>query len=77
MKPGSAVQVVCAVGCLFAIPSLASAQRTITADVVALDQAFYNNRIGAFQAGGMIFALRRDVVNNTDPHEVLTLRRVT
>jgi manganese oxidase len=67
MKPGSAVQVVCAVGCLFAIPSLASAQRTITADVVALDQAFYNNRIGAFQAGGMIFALRRDVVNNTDP----------
>ena len=45
---------------------LASAQpacgRTIKADVVALDQAFYNNRLGAFQAGGMIFALRRDVV---------------
>jgi cold shock CspA family protein len=43
----------------------ASAQpcgRTIKADVVALDQAFYNNRLGAFQAGGMIFALRRDVV---------------
>jgi len=36
------------------------------ADVVALDQAFYNNRLGAFQAGGMIFALRRDVVS-TDP----------
>jgi len=37
--------------------------RTIKADVVALDQAFYNNRLGAIQAGGMIFALRRDVVS--------------
>src|SRR5258707_3885185 len=37
---------------------------TTYADVVALDQAFYNNRMGAFQAGGMIFALRRDVVSN-------------
>ena len=46
---------------------LANAQRTITADVVALDQAFYNNRLGAFQASGMIFALRRDVVNNVGP----------
>ncbi|MCZ6774584.1 MAG: hypothetical protein O7G83_21730, partial [Proteobacteria bacterium] len=38
-------------------------ERTITAQVVALDQAFYNNRLGAFQAGGMIFALKRDVVS--------------
>jgi len=37
---------------------------TTYADVVALDQAFYNNRMGAFQAGGMVFALRRDVVSN-------------
>jgi hypothetical protein len=37
--------------------------RTIKADVVALDQAFYSNRLGAIQAGGMIFALRRDVVS--------------
>jgi manganese oxidase len=37
--------------------------RTIRADVVALDQAFYANRLGAIQAGGMIFALRRDVVS--------------
>ena len=37
---------------------------TTHADVVALDQAFYNNRMGAFQAGGMVFALRRDVVSN-------------
>jgi plastocyanin len=36
----------------------------IKADVVALDQGFYNNRLGTFQAGGMIFALRRDVVPN-------------
>jgi manganese oxidase len=37
--------------------------RTIKADVVALDQAFYSNRLGTIQAGGMIFALRRDVVS--------------
>ena len=37
---------------------------TTTADVVALDQAFYNNRLGAFQSGGTIYALRRDVVGN-------------
>ena len=36
-------------------------QRTVKADVVALDQAFYNNRLGAINAGGMIYALRRDV----------------
>lgn len=46
------------------VPSLLQAQclRTITADVVALDQAFYWNRLGAMQPQGMIFALRRDVV---------------
>ena len=36
--------------------------RAISADVVALDQAFYTNRMGAVQTGGMIFALKRDVV---------------
>ncbi len=45
-------------------PLSAQAVRTITADVVALDQSFYNNRLGAFQAGGMIYALRSDVVSN-------------
>jgi hypothetical protein len=40
-------------------------QRTVKASVVALDQAYYSNRIGAFKAGGMIFALRRDVVPTT------------
>src|ERR1700678_2667239 len=47
-----------------ASPAFAQAPRNVTADVVALDQAFYNNRLGAFQAGGMIFALRTDVVSN-------------
>src|SRR5215471_817323 len=59
-----------------AIAPIASAQRTITADVVAIDQAFYNNRLGAFQAGGMIFALRGDVVNNMNPAGPLTAGHV-
>ncbi|HEY9420439.1 MAG TPA: hypothetical protein VIW92_03410, partial [Thermoanaerobaculia bacterium] len=47
------------------IPSGAEAQscaRTITADVVALDQVFFWNRLGAVQPQGMMYALRRDVV---------------
>ncbi|MFL6196944.1 MAG: copper oxidase [Thermoanaerobaculia bacterium] len=36
--------------------------RTITADVVAFDQVFFWNRLGAFQPQGMMYALRRDVV---------------
>ncbi len=36
--------------------------RLITADVVALDQVFFYNRLGAFNPGGMIYALRKDVV---------------
>jgi hypothetical protein len=35
---------------------------TTTASVVALDQAFFLNRLGAVEPQGMIFALRRDVV---------------
>ncbi len=37
-------------------------QRIVFADVVALDQPFYLNRMGAIVANGMIYALRRDVV---------------
>ena len=51
-------------------------ERLIKADVVALDQAFYNNRLGAFQAGGMIFALRRDVVSTVAPGGPLTPGKV-
>ncbi len=36
--------------------------RTITAEVVALDQPFFWNRLGASEPQGMMFALRRDVV---------------
>src|SRR5687767_620326 len=35
----------------------------VTADVVALDQPFFYNRLGANNPAGMIFALKRDVVN--------------
>jgi len=50
-------------------PAVARAQmctRTITADVVALDQPFFWNRLGASQPQGMIFALDRDIVNKAD-----------
>ena len=50
---------------LLAIASPAHAQqcqRTVTASVVALDQPFLWNRLGAAQPQGMIFALERDVV---------------
>jgi len=40
-------------------------ERTIHADVVALDQQFVWNRLGAAQPQGMIFALRRDVIPMT------------
>ncbi|HKI00570.1 MAG TPA: copper oxidase [Thermoanaerobaculia bacterium] len=50
---------------IFTLPEAASAQtcaRTITADVVAFDQVFFWNRLGAVQPQGMMYALRRDVV---------------
>src|SRR5262249_23672088 len=57
---------------LFAVSGSAMAQdapvvapacsRTVKADVVALDQVFFWNRLGAVQPQGMIFALKRDVV---------------
>ncbi len=37
-------------------------QRQISAQVVALDQQFFLNRLGALEATGMVFALKRDVV---------------
>ncbi len=38
-------------------------QRTVTADVVAIDQPVVFNRLGAQNVNYMIYALRRDVVN--------------
>jgi hypothetical protein len=43
-------------------PAAQEATSCIEADIVALDQVFFYNRLGAFNPGGMIYALRRDVV---------------
>jgi hypothetical protein len=40
----------------------AACSRTITADVVALDQPLMFNRLGATNVNGMMYALKRDVV---------------
>jgi hypothetical protein len=40
-----------------------SCKRQLTANVVALDQVFFYNRLGAVNPAGMIYALRRDVVD--------------
>ncbi len=42
-----------------------SCDRTITANVVALDQPIMFNRLGAQNVNGMVYALRRDVVDKT------------
>ncbi|MFZ2404499.1 MAG: hypothetical protein WAW41_05135 [Methylobacter sp.] len=48
---------------LMLMPALSNpAQACITADVVALDQVLYYNRLGAMNPAGMIYALKRDVV---------------
>src|SRR6476660_5846541 len=50
------------------LPGAATAQscaRNLQADVVALDQVFFWNRLGAVQPQGMMFALRRDVVSTS------------
>ena len=60
----SLMAAVCALAALLTWPAAASAQtcaRTITADVVAFDQVFFWNRLGAVQPQGQMFALRRDV----------------
>ncbi|MEK7405360.1 MAG: hypothetical protein AAB225_09650 [Acidobacteriota bacterium] len=49
-----------------ALPGAAGAApcgRTITANVVAMDQPIMFNRLGAQNINGMVFALRRDVIN--------------
>ncbi len=41
-------------------------ERNLVANVVALDQPLMFNRLGAQNANGMMFALRRDVVDDHD-----------
>jgi hypothetical protein len=43
-------------------PQPANCNRMVTADVVAFDQIIFYNRFGSFDPGGMMFALKRDVV---------------
>lgn len=50
--------------------------RTITAQVVALDQAFFYNRMGAENPAGMMYALRRDVVLKSGPYAGIALTRL-
>ena len=52
-------------------------KRVVRAEVVALDQAFMCNRLGASMPQGMIFALKRDVVNNQNPKDPLEAGCVT
>src|ERR1700730_17006138 len=62
----------CAIGVLALIGSFGSVataeessfacNRTVNAQVIALDQPWMWNRLGAAQPGGMIYALRGDVV---------------
>ncbi|HSR69730.1 MAG TPA: copper oxidase [Acidobacteriota bacterium] len=42
-------------------PNAGTCQRILTAKVVALDQPYFWNRLGAVQPHGMMYALRRDV----------------
>ena len=46
-------------------PAACQGKRMIYADVVALDQPFFVNRLGASMPEGMVYALRRDVVSKT------------
>ncbi len=56
----------CASIAVFAKPDTAdrcTRDNTVTADVVAIEQAYVINRFAAFVPGGMLYALRRDVVS--------------
>ncbi len=44
--------------------------RTIEADIVAIDQPIFLNRLGASMPGGMIYALRRDIVGGSNGSEI-------
>ena len=44
------------------VPPVPACNKVVTADVVAFDQIIFYNRFGSFDPGGMMFALKRDVV---------------
>ena len=47
-----------------AAPASASCRNNVHANVVSLEQAYAYNRYGAFNPGGLIYTLRRDVVQS-------------
>ena len=51
-------------------------KRQLTANVVALDQVFFYNRLGAVNPAGMVYALRRDVVERRDGQSRGSGRRI-
>jgi manganese oxidase len=78
LRPGLGALFVAA-AFLATIPGMAEAQtcaRNITADVVALDQVFFWNRLGAVQPQGMIYALRGDVVSSSSSTTALSAGNV-
>ncbi|MEA2960553.1 MAG: manganese oxidase, partial [Alphaproteobacteria bacterium] len=68
-----ALSVLC---CGHEVANAQSCTETVVAKVVALDQAFYINRYGALQAGGMVFALERDVVSMDGSNTTLQAGKV-
>lgn len=48
---------------------LCTASNTVKAEVVAIEQTYFYNRFGAFNPSGMIYALRRDVVEKPNDDE--------
>ncbi|MBU1361519.1 MAG: hypothetical protein KJ901_22525 [Gammaproteobacteria bacterium] len=55
------------IGCTSAQAAPPRCERTIRAEVVAIEQAVVLNRYGAFNPAGMLYALRRDVVFTGHP----------
>ena len=51
-------------------------RRKIAADVVAIDQVYFYNRLGAVVPDGMIYSLRRDVVSTDGPDAPLVPGKV-
>ncbi|MBI5364580.1 MAG: copper oxidase [Planctomycetes bacterium] len=64
LPPALAVSTTLSIIASSASAQVSPCQRTVTARVVALDQPFVWNRLGAVHPQGMVYALRRDVVNS-------------
>jgi hypothetical protein len=53
----------------------ANCKRVITADVVAISQPYMLNRLGASMPNGLIFALKRDVIQSGDSYQLRSYKR--